>query len=406
MCDLQGVRRSSKTALAVQTPPPTREALAEAFADFTRAAGLLEFSYRELQQEVAGLRKQLDDKNRHLAASLRENERMRGHLQNLLESLPCGVVLCGGTSRVQLCNGEAERLLQGVEDKDAIFAGLSPQPENEEREIVVRTGDQPRYLAVRPAAFTAHDGGAGALFIIRDATAEHHLEEEREHARRLQALAESSALLAHEVRNPLASMELFASLLVHAAPAGNNESRKWAKHIQAGLRMIAATVNNVLTLRNPGPLQLRAVNLPELLECTIQLLEPVAQQCGMRIDFDPYAKCVNIPGDPSRLQQVFFNLAVNAFRAMQPGGVLTVSVGPGTEDAAQVEFRDQGCGIAAEDLERIFEPGFTRGGGGAGFGLAVCRKIMDQHGGTLRVASRLGEGTTILLNFGGKGETE
>jgi two-component system sensor histidine kinase FlrB len=398
------MRRSSKSGLAVQKAPPTRETLAEAFADFTRAAGLLEFSYHELQQDVAGLRKQLEEKNRHLAASLRENEHMRRHLQNLLEGLPCGVVLRGAESGIQLCNPEAERLLEGTEDKSAIFAGLGPA--DEEREIVLQVGGQPRHLAVRQTAFPAHGGDADALFIIRDVTTQHRLEEEREKATRLQALAESTALLAHEVRNPLASMELFASLLVHAAPAGNNDIRNWAKHIQAGLRMIAATVNNVLHLRHSGPLQLRAVNVTELLSCTIQLLEPVAHQCGIRIEFDPFAPCVNIQGDPSRLQQVFFNLAVNAFRAMKPGGVLYVAVGPAARNAAEVEFRDQGCGIAPEDMDHIFEPGFSRSAGGSGFGLAVCRKIIDQHGGELRVASRLGEGTTVSLIFGSRGEAE
>ena len=398
------MRRSSKSGLAVQKAPPTRETLAEAFADFTRAAGLLEFSYRELQQDVAGLRKQLEEKNRHLAASLRENERMRRHLQSLLEGLPCGVVLRGAGSGLQLCNPEAERLLEGVEDKDAIFANLHPA--DEEREVVLHLDGQARYLAVRQAVFTAHGGDADALFIVRDVTAQHRLEEERENAARLQALAESTALLAHEVRNPLASMELFASLLVQASPAGNNDIRNWSKHIQAGLRMIAATVNNVLHLRHPGPLQLRTVNVTELLGCTIQLLEPVAHQCGINIDFDPGTPNVGIQGDPSRLQQVFFNLAVNAFRAMKPGGVLYITVAPAAENTAEVKFRDQGCGIAPEDLERIFEPGFSRSTGGSGFGLAVCRKIIGQHGGKLHVASRLGEGTTVSLILGTKGETE
>jgi two-component system sensor histidine kinase AtoS len=146
------------------------------------------------------------------------------------------------------------------------------------------------------------------------------------------------------------------------------------------------------------------VDLVDLVSSTVELLEPVAHQAGVRIEFAPYQEALMIHADRSRLQQVFFNLAVNAFRAMQPGGVLAVETLM-AENAMEVQFRDQGCGIAPEDLDRVFEPGFSRVPGSSGFGLAVCRKIMDQHGGGIHIASRVGVGTTISLTFVPKGET-
>lgn len=397
------MRHSNQVGLGTQVVP-TREALAEAFADFTRAAGLLEFSYHELQREVAGLRQELEDKNRHLARSLGENESIRLYLQNLLAALPCGVAVLDGPHGLQLCNPEATRLLAGVGDAKATLAGIPQEQAGEEYELVLTASGQTRYVTVRPAKFETASGEAKALLILRDTTAQHGLEEERQHARCMEALAESSALLAHEVRNPLASMELFASLLVDATTGGGEDVRNWARHIQAGLRIIAATVNNVLHLRNPSPLQLRMVDLPDLLGSTVELLDPVAHQCGVHINFLPSREAVMIQADQSRLQQVFFNLAVNAFRAMQPGGILTIRVGPPTQNVVRVEFSDQGCGIAPDDLERIFEPGFSRAAGGSGFGLAVCRKIMDQHAGTIHIASQTGVGTAVSLTFVHKGE--
>jgi two-component system sensor histidine kinase FlrB len=401
------MRHSTKTGMGMQREAPTREVLAEAFASFTQAAGLLEASYKGLQQELAGLRQELEEKNRNLESSLQENQSIRRYLQDLLETLPCGVAILGGTQRLQLCNPEAVRLLEGIDNGAALLAAAAgetdPHNPEEEREIVLAASRQPRYLTVRQTRFAAGDGEPRILLILRDTSAQHRLEEERQHARCLQALAESSALLAHEVRNPLASMELFASLLVDAAGA-TDELRHWAKNIQAGLRMIAATVNNVLHLRDPGPLQLRSADLAELLGSTVQLLEPVAHQCGVHIELLGAGRAIPVMADQSRLQQVFFNLAVNAFRAMEPGGTLTIHVRTNPPGAVEVDFADQGCGIAPEDLERIFEPGFSRTAGGSGFGLAVCRKIMDQHGGSIRIASRVGTGTTIALAFAYKGE--
>jgi signal transduction histidine kinase len=382
----------------------TRETLAKAFADFNRAAGILQFSYHELQQEIAALRQQVEEKNRHLAQSLGENERIRLRLQNLLDTLPCGVAVLKKDGSLQVCNPEAKRLLAASESHSRLQAALAEPGPQPERELALASDNQPLYVAVRPATLAAESGEPETLLIMRDVTADHCLEEERQSARRFQALAESSALLAHEVRNPLASMELFASLLVDAGASGHSEVGNWAKHIQAGVRLIAATVNNVLHLRNAGPLQLRTVDLVDLLGSTVELLEPVAHQAGVRIEFCSHAEKLMVQADRSRLQQVFFNLAVNAFRAMQPGGVLAVET-LAAENAVEVRFRDQGCGIAPEDLDRVFEPGFSRVPGSSGFGLAVCRKIMDQHNGGIHIASRVGTGTTISLTFVPKGET-
>jgi len=395
---------SNQIGVDMSLAPPMTQSLAEAFANFTHAAGRLELSYHELQQEVAGLRLQLEEKNRRLARSLGENERIRYRLQNLLDTLPCGVAVLNQAGELQLCNPEATRTLDSPENRSALLQALAQPAAEPETELVLTTEGHAQCVAVRQANLTAENGQPEILLIVRDVTAQHRLEEERETARRLQALAESSALLAHEVRNPLASMELFASLLVDACASNNDEVRNWAQHIQAGVRMIAATVNNVLHLRNPGPLQLRTVNLTDLLGSTMELLEPVAHQSGVRIEFAPQPGEFTIDADRSRLQQVFFNLSVNAFRAMQPGGRLAVEARLLEPNRIEAQFRDEGCGIAPEDLERVFEPGFSRTPGSSGFGLAVCRKIMDQHGGEIRIDSRLGQGTTISLTFVAKGE--
>lgn len=147
--------------------------------------------------------------------------------------------------------------------------------------------------------------------------------------------------------------------------------------MQAGLRTLGATVNNVLHFHSQPPAQLLPVNLLRVVWETVEFLRPLARQKGMRIEWHAPEAPVPIRADSSRLQQAFFNLALNAFRAMKPGGSLRVSVGRREEvsgPAAAATFADQGVGIPAENLERIFAPGFTTRPGRPGIGLAVTRE--------------------------------
>jgi signal transduction histidine kinase len=144
------------------------------------------------------------------------------------------------------------------------------------------------------------------------------------------------------------------------------------------------------------------VDLLQVVSETVEFLRPLARQKEMRIDLQSPEVSVPILADSSRLQQAFFNLALNAFQAMNPGGTLWIQVDRYKDDSgctASVAFADQGAGINAENMGMIFEPGFTTHSGSPGFGLAVARKAVEQHGGAIRVQSREGKGTTFTLSL-------
>ena len=247
----------------------------------------------------------------------------------------------------------------------------------------------------------AGNGSTDRIWIVRDVTEEKRLAMEREAARESGALAEIATLLAHEIRNPLGSMELFTGLLTEAV-AAMPEARQWATHLQAGLRSLSATVNNVLQFHAKAGVQLAPVDLERLLGELAEFLLPVARQRGQEIKFENGIGKVLAQADANRLKQVFLNLAINGFRAMPPGGALRVRLKwadqfPG--GLAQIEVQDEGRGIPKELQERIFEAGFTTTPGSPGLGLAVCKRIVEQHGGEITVQSRHKEGTrfTIVL---------
>jgi signal transduction histidine kinase len=133
-----------------------------------------------------------------------------------------------------------------------------------------------------------------------------------------------------------------------------------------------------------------------------QFLRPLAQQAGARLELGHQLDGIEVAADRHRLQQVVLNLALNAFRFMPEGGTLRIAgqvYRRGKRWRARVEMADTGCGIPAENLPRIFSPGFTTRAGSPGLGLAVCRAIMRQHGGSITVASQPRRGSRFALEF-------
>lgn len=424
-----------------------RQFLLQAFRSFAEASDSLERSYGMLRSEVERLHGELAKSNAGLARSLEENLQMRRHLDYILESLPCGVLVARSDGTVSLVNPEGRRLLHSILPRAdsnpraaAAFESLSKVP-NEFQELLDRARSGPGerehcfkkdesendrsekdgredgrekecWLAVKHAAVKTENAEADALasppgggdpesiFILRDVSDAKRLVREREKLRREQALAEMSAILAHEIRNPLGSLELFAGLLAEAGlPA---ECRPWVEYVQAGLRTLAATVNNVLHFHSlPDPERV-PTDLGRLLDWAGGFLVPMARRARVELCLRNRLQGVCFPADRHRLEQVLLNLVLNALRAM-PGGGWVELAGHKTQDgegsAAAICVSDTGPGIPSEQAAKIFEPGFSTRPGSPGLGLAVCRKIVEQHGGSLAAANRAGAGACFTLTF-------
>jgi len=404
VCELQmqilPMPTSAPAIVAGTCPLPLVEgqSLAEAFACFTDAAASLERCYEQLQREVTRLREELARTNQDLTQSLEGHARTRQYLNRILEGLPCGVVVLDHDGRVVLENQEAERLLGSAchEPASAVIRELLAGAGAAESETAYRRPDgREQTLGIRRAQLD-HGESSHTIVIVQDVTALRQLQQERELYRRRQALAEMSAVLAHEIRNPLGSMELFAGLL--AGSRLEAEQAEWLQQLVAGLRTLGATVNNVLHFHSTPPLETSPVNPGQLLEWLGCFLQPLAEQQRIQIVLRLALQHATITADRHRLEQVLLNLGLNALRFMPGGGQLTLS-GRCQAQIVLLEVSDTGPGISGEYLDRIFEPGFSRNPGSPGLGLAVCKTIMQQHGGCIRVTSSLGRGTTFILEL-------
>jgi PAS domain S-box-containing protein len=402
--------------------------LAAAFSEFISASSRLENSYRQLQQEVYELRQELSARNAALSSSLAENERMRLDLQQIVDSMPCGVLVLDRNGEISMINPESGRLLgldgaqfpegsQATLRQISTFSGINLESSYENassndtgQEFCVHDASGKRWLEVRNRPLF-HQSGLGrepdrTILILRDITAQRRAEQEREAARKAMTLAEITTILAHEIRNPLASLELFAELIEN----DGDHRYQWISNLRVGIRTLSATVNNVLTFHGSGSLKLVPITLSDVIGNAIQFVQPLARQAAVSLEWLGDHNQDRVMGNQSALQQVVLNLVSNAIRHTPAGGGVTVSLrceyvtaeGENRGDYSEraiVEFSDTGCGIRPDQIDHIFEPGFSGSGDTSGLGLAVCARIMKQHGGQISVANRAQGGARFSLSL-------
>jgi signal transduction histidine kinase len=408
----------SSHAIPIKKPgadlSPSPQLLADAFSEFISASALLEASYRDLQREVTRLSAELTKRNAALSSSLAENDRMRAALQQMLDSMPCGVLVLNHAGRIVMINPECRRLiyqgttwidsLRELSDRSGVdFEALTKGPDNQfDSEVCIQDDTEKRWLAVGkrklfcgPSHQPEH---LHSIWILRDISASKLAEQEREAARRAATLAEISTILAHEIRNPLASMELFADLIEQDL----GTSSQWIAHLRAGIRSLSGTVNNVLSLNSETKTRLTPVDLVRCVRDGVEFVQPIAVQAGLSLSFVAAADTPEVAGNQEAIRQIVLNIVCNAIRHTEAGGQVAVSTSSAVRQGkalAVVEVRDSGCGIDESIIHQIFDAGFSATGGTPGLGLAVCKRLMTQLGGTIRVSSRINEGSTFLLEF-------
>jgi PAS domain S-box-containing protein len=400
--------------------------LLQAFEMFTHASNSLESAFIQLQARAQRLTEELEAKNIELEKSLREKEEAQSYLRTILERLPCGVFVLDGRGDLTLCNPMASEVLEqshcissgrhnqpllSSEMRDFLTASGSGNGRKEEVEIPIVNGDKKRVLSTSWAPLTDAVGSPiGTLHIIRDITEVKALQEQGKRIERLSAMGEMAVELAHEIRNPLGSIELFASLLVKDL---SGDLKRWAENIRIGIRSLNTIVSNMLHFANPLSPAFSYVDIHKIIEEILGFSDPIMRQREVHVETNLNALNPVILADPELLKQMMLNLIFNAMKAMPAQGSLTIVTRtierlgesqpfPGLE----LKIQDTGVGIPRENLKRIFDPFFTTNKNGTGLGLSVVHQIVEKHSGFIRVSSEVNQGTTFTIVFGSKPEKE
>ena len=242
----------------------------------------------------------------------------------------------------------------------------------------------------------------GAAMYFKDLTRVEQLVERERLRDRLVAVGELAAVFAHEVKNPLAGIEVAAGLLRRRV-SSSPEAQQLLSDIMADAKMANAIVQEVLDFVRPIQLQVETTALVEAVGAAIQQADTMDRRGQIKVDVDVPPTLPRIQADRHRLTQVFTNLLVNAYEAMQGRGHVTIRAVPIRidesgigRDGVLIEVADDGPGIPAEVKDKVFDLFFTTKAKGSGLGLAVVRRIVDAHDGRLDLRTSR-DGTTIRM---------
>ena len=334
--------------------------------------------------------------------------------QHVIESLTCGLITTDAGGRILTFNQSAERIT-GRTASDAVSHDLSdilPLPDgirdqlaadisaNRQFEVAYPrpTGD-PSEIAVTAAPLLTPNGQAGCLFVFDDVTHARQLERESRLSQRLAAVGELAAGLAHEIRNPLAAMSGSIQILRQELPL-NAEQRKLMGIVLKESERLNDTIRAFLAYARPRDVDTIRLDLARVVSETALLLRHDTEFGEHHhLDVDVPKAPVWVEADENQIRQVVWNLATNALHATHGGGSLRFTVGEASDDAVVLSVADDGVGIPADEVDKVFQPFEGKFGTGTGLGLAIVYRVVTDAGGDVHVLSAEGVGTTIEIHL-------
>jgi len=374
---------------ATQTTENQSTLLLEAFSSFTEASTSLERAYLELLEKV-----------KHLSGQL---ERSNYYLSTVLQSLPCGVLVVNDEKNVTMLNRVAIDLFRVTETetpfpltellKDAAFSDRASSLGEAAADLTeITLSSSGRTLQCLWSRMRNNE----RVLVVQDVTQVRHLERKIQVAERTAARGEMALEVAHEIRNPLAALELFGSLLAEENLT-EEERDQYLTNLQIGIRSLNTVLTNMLCFsRNPEPTN-KVVKVGEIVESALALMEPLMLQRGIDLEVecrDEQAAYL----DPEMLRQIVNNLVTNALQALPEGGELKVRT-YSDEDTVSISVRDDGVGIPGSQQDLIFDSGFTTNEHGSGLGLAIVQRFVEAQGGSIQMKSKENWGTRFVLSF-------
>ena len=336
----------------------------------------------------------------------------------LISRLPVGIIATDPDGRIRAFNPAAAAMtgrdLDSVRNEKPetvlppevarFFALQDQRDELTDREVVLKSADNVQYslhLSSLPV-YNQYSVFMGRVLLMYDLSELKRLEKEIQRHDRLVALGKMAAGVAHEVRNPLSSIKGFATLLGSKFKDGSQEHEAADLLVQEAERL-NRSITELLNYARPTPLRKEPVNLRNLVDQTLKLISSDAEVLGVKTSLAVEPDLPAVAVDKDKINQVLLNLYLNGLQAMEHTTAekeLKVSVHRDPEqEMLVIEVQDTGSGIPQEDLDKILDPYFTTKPDGTGLGLALAYKIIDEHKGSIRFSSIVGEGTTVSVSL-------
>lgn len=322
--------------------------------------------------------------------------------EELIENIPSGIFTTDTEGRILTFNRAAENIT-GIGRKiaysrsiDEIFPFITHGADIERIEGVIshqKAGDRVISLTISELRDTA-EKNKGFIGIFQDITQFREMETEIKQKEKWAAIGELSANIAHEIRNPIASLKGSVEMLRENIVTEEHKKRLMEIALKE-MDRLNNIISDFLTYSSPRPAEFNTFDLNLMLDDTLELLAhtaPVQNNIAIRKNFNAPP---DIYADNQKLRQVFWNLGMNAIEAMPDGGELSVSARE-NDNFIEIIFRDTGAGISQENIGKVFYPFFTTKDEGTGLGLAIAYRIIEEHNGKINITSN-NSGTTFKV---------
>jgi signal transduction histidine kinase/HAMP domain-containing protein len=366
--------------------------------------------------EIGQLASRLQRLGRELHSDRQRVIHEKSELQRLVDRLEDGIVLLDDDGRVLFANKTAELAIGQPLDAVAgrnLVAVLEPAhplrslleqpvggrrtgPRNAQIELPL----EDRWKEFLVSILFVNDAGPSqaSVVVLRDLESVKTVQSLISYSAKLAALGSLTSGLAHEVKNPLNAMMLHLALLKERLPTAAPEVLASLDVVGNEIRRLDRVVQGFLSFARPQELKPKPLDVNALATSVASLVEPECQAQGIRFTLDLDRTIPDVIGDDDLLRQALLNVVRNAAQAMPSGGVVTIATSH-DRDAVRVRITDEGVGIPAEDVEKIFGLYYTSKPDGNGVGLAVVYRIIQMHDGRIDVASEVGRGTTMTITL-------
>ncbi len=387
------------------------QALQDAFALVTRTSASLEHAYVRMREQVDALKNELVEKDAVLTHSLEKNERLDRFLEGILHNLPVGILVTDPAGKIRLANRKAAEILGRVRaelegDDCASMDLLKDLPLGAGVLAERRMGPSIYRCSVSPLPGEPGSVRGGWVVMMEDISQMCRWKALAERKKRLASMGEMATRIAHEIRNPLGSMELNATMLIEETE-GSGQAEVLARRLATSVRVMGQILTNLLYFARGAEVQQARLRLDRVVYEAVDFVSPLLQEKGIRVEVDPLGEAIHVQGDGLMLRQALLNLILNGMEATEPGGCLRVRALRTREtqgslaDCRVVKIRveDNGPGIREDVLDRIFDPFFTTKSRGTGLGLSIVNNIVESHGGIVEVERRRGGGACFTVSL-------
>jgi PAS domain S-box-containing protein len=363
----------------------------------------------------------VEKKNLSLAKldeELKRYKMLENYTNSIIESIRSGVIAVNNDKLITMANQEAKNILgteyecigQSLTDvfdfyekvKDSIYKAFKENLSNEEIELTINKNEKEMIIKISVYPLNFQNVKKGLVIIIDDITELKNMQKELMRNEKLASLGELSTGVAHEIRNPLGIIKAIEQTMKNELK-DNPEALKELDIIDEEVERANRVVKTLMDFGRPPKGESNLYPVDSVVEDVLTITNKYIMQHGVKIVYEKSGD-THIVINKELLKQAFVNIIFNAVQAMPEGGTLVISVDNFNGNFIKLVFEDTGIGINKERIDKIFNPFYTTKKDGTGLGLSIVHRIVEEHGGTIKVSSIEGKGTVFEVILPIKGD--